>query len=150
MYIYGSVECTNFDDNRFDICDMAGLFIENSRGGTFINNTFNRCMLGTDPALGGSQDNPAADNTTRRAPTSTAIVRIKSSHNLNFSNNTLRLCGQWAPEWQRPVRRRSGVSGSAALTTNNRINNSTYLNYSGSAYVKSIVVDAPATAPIET
>jgi hypothetical protein len=146
MRIYGSVECTNFNYNRFDICDMAGLFIENSRGGTFIGNTFNRCMLGTDPVLGGSQS-AAVDNTDPTGTDYNAIVRIKNSHNMNFSNNTFGYVDNGLPNgtispttfW---------LSGSG--TVKNRINNSTYLNYTGSAYVKSIVTTDSAAAPVET
>ena len=78
MQITGDIDATVFDGNWFDICDWSGLAIENAEGGVFVNNTFNRCMLGQDAALAKS------DTTSTKYD---AIVRLINCNDMGFWNN---------------------------------------------------------------
>ena len=154
LYCYGSNEGTIFDSNWFDICDLSGLVLENSRGGTFVNNTFNRCMIGNCapapglPGSGSQVDSSAAKLDDDVSSTDfNAIVRIKNSHNLNFSNNMFGYIDHGVPS---PMPATFRISGTADLTKNIHINNSMYLDYAASPYDQIIIVDSGATAPIET
>ena len=79
MKVSGSLDGTILSENCFDICDMSGLYMENSHGGIFTTNTFNRCMLGQDaskPASSGTKD-----------PLYDAIVRMKNCKDMLFQGN---------------------------------------------------------------
>ena len=81
LKISGSVDGTVFWGNWFDITDQCGIFAENTHGGVFFGNTFNRCMLGQDPSK------PASSGTTD--PDHDAIIRLKNSHTMLFALNKI-------------------------------------------------------------
>jgi hypothetical protein len=104
MYVGGDVDATIFDGNRFDICDMSGLVMENSGGGIFIGNTFNRCMLGKDP------DIDESFGTTD--PNYDAIVRLDNCQDMGFWNNWFGYVEHGLPKGE-PIKtfRMTGCSG---------------------------------------
>ena len=146
MYIYGAVDASVFDANRFDICDLSGLVIENSHGGTFVNNSFNRCMLGGSGKQGeGSRNNPASDGVT--STDFNAIVRIKNSSNLNFSNNWFGYMDNDVDAVGTITPHPTTFRLSGAGCVKNRLNNNTYSDFADHQYSKSVVVDTGATPP---
>ena len=79
MSITGDVGGTIFDGNWFDIADMSGLYAEGSKGGVFVNNTFNRCMIG--------QDDDLRESFGTTDPKYDAIIRMENCHSMAFWNN---------------------------------------------------------------
>jgi polygalacturonase len=79
MKIDGDVDGTIFDANWIDIADMSGIYAENSSGGIFVNNRFNRCCIGQDP--------DARESFGTTDPEYDAIVRMKNCHSMGFWNN---------------------------------------------------------------
>jgi hypothetical protein len=77
--IDGDVTGTIFRDNWFDIADMSGLVAENSGGGIFVGNTFNRCMIG--------QDKDAKESFGTTSDDYDAIVRMVGCEDMAFWNN---------------------------------------------------------------
>jgi hypothetical protein len=68
-----------YDGNWFDIADMSGLFVKDSKGGVFVNNTFNRCMIG--------QDENARESFGTVDPAFDAIIRLMDCHSFGFWGN---------------------------------------------------------------
>jgi hypothetical protein len=77
--IEGDVGGTIFDANWLDIADMSGLVAIGSKGGVFVNNTFNRCMIG--------QDDNLKESFGTTDPDFDAIVRMTDCHSMGFWNN---------------------------------------------------------------
>jgi len=76
---FGDLGGTICDGNWFDICDMSGVYAENSKGGVFVNNTFNRCMIGQDP--------DARESFGTKSDLYDSIVRLIECHSFGFWNN---------------------------------------------------------------
>lgn len=79
MQITGDIDATIFSGNRFDICDWSGLAMENSSGGIFVGNSFNRCMIGQDPDIDESFGTTSDEYD--------AIVRMQNCQDMGFWNN---------------------------------------------------------------
>ena len=75
----GDLDGTIIAQNWFDICDMSGLAMENSAGGIFIGNSFNRCMIGQDPDIDESFGTVSDEYD--------AIVRLDNCQDMGFWNN---------------------------------------------------------------
>jgi polygalacturonase len=77
--ITSDITGTIIDGNWFDICDMSGVHAKNSSGGVFVNNTFNRCMIG--------QDSNAKESFGTTDPKYDSIVRLEACTDMGFWNN---------------------------------------------------------------
>jgi len=77
--IFGDCGGSIFDANWFDICDMSGLAARDSKGGVFVNNTFNRCMIG--------QDENAKESFGTTDEEYDSIIRLVDCHSMAFWNN---------------------------------------------------------------
>jgi len=58
---------------------MSGLYAKGAKGGVFVNNTFNRCMIG--------QDENAKESFGTVDKEYDAIVRMTDCHSMGFWNN---------------------------------------------------------------
>ena len=77
--IFGDIDGTIINGNWFDICDMSGVYAENSSGGIFEANSFNRCMIG--------QDASAEESFGTKSDLYDSIVRLIECHSMGFWNN---------------------------------------------------------------
>jgi len=79
LYCGGDLDGTVVNGNWFDICDMSGLAMENSSGGIFEANSFNRCMIG--------QDGDLDESFGTTDPEYDSIVRMVNCEDTGFWNN---------------------------------------------------------------